>query len=59
MLQKESDRITFVHFQKVRALCRPDQQTKFDEVIGEVLKMMANNNKMPPKQAEGPPRDRD
>ena len=56
-IQKESDRITFVHFQKVRALCRPDQQTKFDEVIGEVLKMMANNTKMPPKQGEGPHRD--
>ena len=48
-IQKESDRITFVHFQEVRTLCRPDQQVKFDAVIGEVLKMMGRNNRMPPR----------
>ena len=48
-IQKESDRITFVHFQEVRTLCRPDQQVKFDAVIGEVLKMMGRNNRMLPR----------
>lgn len=45
-IQMEFDRSTFRHFQEVRTLCRPEQQVKFDQVIGEVLQMMGN--KMPP-----------
>ena len=45
-IQKEFDRSTFLHFQEVRTLCRPDQQPKFDQIIGEVLRIMGN--KMPP-----------
>ena len=40
-IQKQFDMATFNHFREVRALCRPDQQTKFDSVIEDVLKMMA------------------
>lgn len=40
-LQKQIELITFYHFQKVRAICKPDQQKKFDEVINEALRMMA------------------
>ncbi|NOT76159.1 MAG: periplasmic heavy metal sensor [Cyclobacteriaceae bacterium] len=51
-LQKKIEMTTFDHFVKVRALCTPDQATKFDAIIQEVLKMMA-----PPKgpgQGPGP-----
>lgn len=31
---------TFEHFSKLRALCRPDQQQRFDAIIDEVLRRM-------------------
>jgi len=40
-IQKQIDLITFYHFQKVRTICTPEQQKKFDEVIDEALYMMA------------------
>jgi protein CpxP len=39
--QSEIEKLTFDHFRKVRALCTPDQQKKFDSVIEEALRMMA------------------
>jgi len=40
-IQKQIDLITFYHFQKVRSICKPEQQKRFDEVINEALRMMA------------------
>lgn len=39
--QKQIELSTFYHFQKVREICTPEQQKKFDEVINEALRMMA------------------
>ena len=39
-LQKKLDLATFRHFQKVRAICRPDQLQKFDTVIKEIVNRM-------------------
>ena len=39
-LQKKLDSVTFRHFQKVRAICRPDQLEKFDTVIKEIVNRM-------------------
>ncbi|WP_205513646.1 periplasmic heavy metal sensor [Longitalea arenae] len=39
-LQKKLDIVTFHHFQKVRAICRPDQLQKFDTVIKEIVNRM-------------------
>ncbi len=39
--QKQIELATFYHFQKVRAICNPEQKKKFDEVIKEALRMMA------------------
>jgi Spy/CpxP family protein refolding chaperone len=39
-LQKKLDIATFRHFQKVRAICRPDQLQKFDTVIKEIVNRM-------------------
>ena len=51
MTEKQSsiERITFDHFRKVRAICTPEQQRKFDSVIQEALRMMG------PHQQQGPP----
>ncbi len=38
--QKQMEMVTFQHFREVRALCRPEQQPKFDAVIGEALQTM-------------------
>ncbi len=46
--QKQMEVVTFRHFQDVRALCRPEQQPRFDAVIGEALRnMMAPPGKAP------------
>ena len=39
--QQKIELATFYHFQKVRAICTPEQQKKFDEVIQDALRMMA------------------
>jgi periplasmic protein CpxP/Spy len=36
-LQKQMDMVTFNHFKDVRALCTPEQQTRFDQIIDEAL----------------------
>ena len=43
--QKQAELITFRHFSKLRELCNEDQKKKFDEIINDVLKMMAPGNK--------------
>ncbi len=42
------DNLTFHHFQKLRALCDPDQQKKFDGVIRDALRMMGPQRHGPP-----------
>ena len=39
--QQKIELATFYHFQKVRAICTPEQQKRFDEVIQDALRMMA------------------
>jgi Spy/CpxP family protein refolding chaperone len=39
--QQQLELLTFYHFQKVRAICSPEQQKRFDEVIQDALRMMA------------------
>ena len=49
-LEQHMELVTFRHFQKVRALCNPEQKQKFDTIIQDVLKRMG-----PPKNRMGPP----
>lgn len=49
-LEQQRDVFTFKHFQKLRAICNKEQQTKFDKIIREVLRRMAG-----PKKRPGPP----
>ncbi|HMG16234.1 MAG TPA: periplasmic heavy metal sensor [Saprospiraceae bacterium] len=39
--QMKIEMLTFDHFKKVRAICTPQQQKKFDDIILETLKRMA------------------
>ena len=50
-LEQQRDVLTFKHFQKLRAICNKEQQTKFDSIIQEVLRSMGG-----PKRPPGPPR---
>ena len=50
-LEQQRDVLTFKHFQKLRAICNKEQQTKFDSIIQEVLRRMGG-----PKRPPGPPR---
>jgi periplasmic protein CpxP/Spy len=55
MCQKQMEMLTFNHFKKVRDICKPEQQKKFDEVINEALEMMAPHPPKGPRGPEGPP----
>jgi Spy/CpxP family protein refolding chaperone len=51
-IQEQIELATFYHFQKVRSILRPEQQTRFDEVIQQATRMMGG----PPIQGPPPPR---
>lgn len=48
--EQQRDILTFKHFQKLRAICNKEQQTKFDNIIEDVLRRMGG-----PKRPPGPP----
>ena len=50
--QQQLDLLTFRHFQKVRALCTPEQQKRFDEIIKQVLLQMSGPRMHPPRLRE-------
>ncbi len=57
---QQSDIITFRHFQQIRKLCNETQQKKFDNVLQEVLRMIAppppgKQQGLPPRRGEGMP----
>ena len=54
MAEQQLDMYTFRHFQKLRAICNKEQQTKFDSIIQQVLRSLA-----PGKRQDGPPPGRD
>lgn len=67
---EQLDLLTFDHFKQVRAICTPDQQKKFDKIIQDVLRMIAEgapqghrpppprgfeHNRRPPEEDRMPP----
>ena len=62
-LNRKIDEITFSHFKQVRAICNPQQQIKFDEVIAQAMQMQApkqeHPHRRPPPNGEKPPREDD
>lgn len=62
-LTEQLDVLTVNHFQKIRSLCTPEQQKKFDEIIHEVTAMMGQprppmgpGGYIVPPPPDGPPR---
>jgi hypothetical protein len=55
--EERLEMLTFRHFQKLRTLCRPDQQQKFDKIIEDVLHRIAQPRGpgRPPRGQQGPP----
>ena len=53
-IEQQVELFTFRHFQKLRAICKPDQQQKFDKIIQDVLQRMGK-----PKGRPGPPQGRE
>lgn len=64
----ELAKVTFDHFKKIRTICTPSQQGKFDDIIHEVLRMQAGPQGPPPhrdgrqpgvgpERRDGPPRE--
>jgi protein CpxP len=51
----ELAKITFDHFKKIRSICTAEQQKRFDEIIQEVLRMLAGPQGPPPPR-DGHPR---
>jgi Spy/CpxP family protein refolding chaperone len=52
-LNRKIDEITFIHFKQVRAICNPQQQMKFDEVIAQAMQIQAP--KQEPSHHSPPP----
>lgn len=40
VLKRQEELLTFEHFRRVREICRPDQQAKFDAAIGEAIQSL-------------------
>ncbi|TCC89460.1 periplasmic heavy metal sensor [Pedobacter frigiditerrae] len=51
------DLLTFNHFAKVRAICNPTQQKKFDAIIKQVMQMMGEQHPKGRGPHQGPPMD--
>jgi hypothetical protein len=49
--QQQIELVTYRHFEQVRALCDDGQKEKFDQIIGDVLRMM---NPGKPHRPDGP-----
>ncbi len=52
-MEQQLELLTFKHFQKVRAICTPEQQQKFDKIIEDVLRRMARPRGGPPPPGRG------
>ena len=45
--QRELDLQAFTHFKKVRVLCTPDQQTKYDSMVVRMIRRMGKQPRKP------------
>ena len=52
------DLFTFNHFAKLRAICNPSQQQKFDDIIKQVMQMMGEQHPNGRGPNQGPPHHR-
>ena len=52
----DADVLTFKHFQKVRQMCTPPQQERFDEVIIDLIRSIERPGGSPPRDGQRPNR---
>ena len=52
--QKQTELITFHHFQLVRNICTDEQKTKLDNIIASVTQRMGGHSGPPPREGDGP-----
>ncbi len=57
VLSEKLDLLTFNHFQKLRTICKPEQQEKFDDLILQVTHMISQQRPRGPAGDRPPPRD--
>ncbi len=51
------DLLTFDHFQKLRAICKPEQQKEFDEIMLELTQLISQQRPRGPEGNRPAPRD--
>lgn len=56
-MEQRVELVTFRHFQKVRAICTPQQQQQFDKIIQDVLRRMARPGPPQGRGGQHPPHD--
>lgn len=49
-VKRREEQFTFEHFRKVREICRPEQQARFDAAIGEAIQSMGPPSGHPPRR---------
>lgn len=52
--QRAIAELNFAHFQGLKALCRPDQQVYFTQLVDELARLFGRRQH-PPRRGEGPP----
>jgi protein CpxP len=51
-IQTEKARITYAHFEDLKALCRPGQKARFDELIPELVQIIVPERNIPPQRRD-------
>jgi periplasmic protein CpxP/Spy len=53
--QKEMDRVTFTHFEKLRALCTPEQKKLYNLFIDDIARSLKPPDRPPDRPPDGRP----
>lgn len=55
MNQRKMAQLNFTHFQQIKALCRPDQQTDFKQLVSDLAKLFGQQQRPPRPGGNMPP----
>ncbi|GAB4031235.1 periplasmic heavy metal sensor [Spirosoma gilvum] len=53
--QRQQAEVNFAHFQKIKALCRPDQQAYFTQLVDELARLFGQRQRSPGRPGHEPP----
>lgn len=54
-IQRQIAELNFAHFQQIRALCRPNQQAYFTQLVGDLARLFGRQQRPPRRDQNGPP----